>query len=326
MIADNIVHFARVLRDAGMAIGPDRVLAALSAVEVVGLDRREDVHAALSAVMLERHEQQTLFDAAFDAFFRDPKLLEQMMYLLLPKITGRGELQRAPRANRLAESTFGYSAGELIGRPVESLIPARYRHAHPRYRNGFLDETAARPMGAGRDLSGLRKDGSEFPVEVGINPVETGEGPMVLSVILDLSERKQSEKRIQDALTHVINAGEWILGPVDRLVSDAEHQRLEVVVTIGSLAEDFEMETQPQLLLADEPTGNLDTQRSVEIMELIARLNRERGITVIMVTHEPDMAAYARRVVRFVDGVVESDRLNPQRAPAAAGLTVQENV
>ena len=84
--------------------------------------------------------------------------------------------------------------------------------------------------------------------------------------------------------------------------------------------------TNPAVLLADEPTGNLDTQRSVEIMELIARLNRERGITVIMVTHEPDMAAYARRVVRFVDGVVESDRLNPPRAPAAAGLTVQENV
>ena len=72
--------------------------------------------------------------------------------------------------------------------------------------------------------------------------------------------------------------------------------------------------TNPAVLLADEPTGNLDTQRSVEIMELIARLNRERGITVIMVTHEPDMAAYARRVVRFVDGVVESDRLNPERA------------
>ena len=83
--------------------------------------------------------------------------------------------------------------------------------------------------------------------------------------------------------------------------------------------------TNPAVLLADEPTGNLDTQRSVEIMELIARLNRERGITVIMVTHEPDMAAYARRVVRFVDGVVESDRLNPERAGAPEGLTAQES-
>jgi uncharacterized protein with von Willebrand factor type A (vWA) domain len=104
MISENIVHFARVLRKAGMPIGPDRVLAALAAIEVVGLDRRDDVHAALSAVMLDRHEQQVLFDAAFDAFWRDPKLLEQLMYLLLPKITGRGEKQRPPRANRLAEA------------------------------------------------------------------------------------------------------------------------------------------------------------------------------------------------------------------------------
>ena len=104
MLAENLVHFSRILRDTGMTVGPDRVLAAIAAVEAVGLERREDVRAALSAVMLERHEQQTIFDAAFDAFFRDPKLLEQMMYLLLPKIQGRGEKQLPPRANRLAEA------------------------------------------------------------------------------------------------------------------------------------------------------------------------------------------------------------------------------
>ena len=65
--------------------------------------------------------------------------------------------------------------------------------------------------------------------------------------------------------------------------------------------------TGPKVLLADEPTGNLDTRTSQEIMELIAGLNRDRGITVLMVTHEPDMAAYAQRVVRFVDGRVDSD-------------------
>lgn len=105
------------------------------------------------------------------------------------------------RVNQLAETTFGYDARELIGQPVETLIPERYRHNHPHFRRGFLAEATARPMGLGRDLSGLRKDGSEFPVEIGINPVDTGEGIMVLSVILDLSERKQAEKRIQDALT-----------------------------------------------------------------------------------------------------------------------------
>ena len=65
--------------------------------------------------------------------------------------------------------------------------------------------------------------------------------------------------------------------------------------------------TNPLVLLADEPTGNLDSKRSHEIMELLTRLNGEQGITVIMVTHEPDMAAYARRIVHFVDGRVDSD-------------------
>ena len=65
--------------------------------------------------------------------------------------------------------------------------------------------------------------------------------------------------------------------------------------------------TSPMILLADEPTGNLDTRTSQEIMDLIVSFNRDRGITVLMVTHEPDIAAYARRVVRFVDGRVDSD-------------------
>ena len=65
--------------------------------------------------------------------------------------------------------------------------------------------------------------------------------------------------------------------------------------------------TEPQLLLADEPTGNLDTARSEEIMELLTGLNRTKGITVVMVTHEPDMAAYARRIIQFKDGLIETD-------------------
>jgi uncharacterized protein with von Willebrand factor type A (vWA) domain len=107
VIGDNIVHFGRVLRDAGMAVGPDRVLAAIAAVECVGLERRADVHAALAAVMIERHEQQALFDAAFDAFWRDPKLLERMMLELLPKVRGRGTMPEPPRSNRLAQALAG---------------------------------------------------------------------------------------------------------------------------------------------------------------------------------------------------------------------------
>ena len=64
------------------------------------------------------------------------------------------------------------------------------------------------------------------------------------------------------------------------------------------------------MLFADEPTGNLDTIRSLEIMELLTSLNRDRGITVIMITHEPEMAAFAKRVIHFRDGLVEIDKQN----------------
>ncbi len=68
--------------------------------------------------------------------------------------------------------------------------------------------------------------------------------------------------------------------------------------------------TEPAVLLADEPTGNLDTARSREVMDLLTSLNNDRGITIVMITHEPDMAAYAKRVIRFLDGRIESDQQN----------------
>jgi len=83
----------------------------------------------------------------------------------------------------------------------------------------------------------------------------------------------------------------------------------------------------PTVLLADEPTGNLDTARSREIMDLLRSLNDERGITIVMVTHEADMAAYARRVVHFTDGRVDRDESNPRptRGPSAAAAAAGGN-
>ena len=72
------------------------------------------------------------------------------------------------------------------------------------------------------------------------------------------------------------------------------------------------MVTRPVVLLADEPTGNLDSERSVEIMQFLIGLNRDDGVTIIMVTHEPDMAAYARRTVRFKDGLIDADHTHPE--------------
>jgi PAS domain S-box-containing protein len=110
--------------------------------------------------------------------------------------------------NAEAERVFGYTRNELLGKPVEMLVPERYRPKHPKLRTAFFADSVSRPMGTGRDLYGLRRDGSEFPVEIGLNSIQTEEGTMVLSAIVDISARKRLEERIHainSVLTHEIN-------------------------------------------------------------------------------------------------------------------------
>lgn len=102
--------------------------------------------------------------------------------------------------NAETEKLFGYSRTELINSPIESLVPARFRPNHPHLRDGFVHAPEARRMGAGRDLFAIRKDGSEFPVEIGLNPVQTAEGLFVLSAIVDITERKRNARQLESAL------------------------------------------------------------------------------------------------------------------------------
>lgn len=99
--------------------------------------------------------------------------------------------------NREAEILFTYRRDELLGRPVELLIPQEFQAAHPELRSSFFRQPSPRRMGAGRDLFGLRKDGSKFPVEIGLNPIETDQGLFVVSAIVDITERKRLENRFR---------------------------------------------------------------------------------------------------------------------------------
>jgi PAS domain S-box-containing protein len=100
--------------------------------------------------------------------------------------------------NAEAERLFGYARDELIGQPVEILVPERFRAVHPAKRAAFKDESSTRRIGHGGDLFALRKDETEFQVEIGLTPIRTARGALVLSVITDVSERKLAEEALAD--------------------------------------------------------------------------------------------------------------------------------
>ncbi len=99
--------------------------------------------------------------------------------------------------NAEAERLFGYGRAEVLDRPLDVLVPERFREKHRGHRAGFTTATGVRPMGAGLDLYGLRKDGTEFPVDVSLGPLETEEGSLVVAAVRDVSERKRAEEALR---------------------------------------------------------------------------------------------------------------------------------
>jgi protein-histidine pros-kinase len=115
----------------------------------------------------------------------------------------QGVLQSAPDAmvlidpsgrmvmvNRQTERVFGYASGEMLGQPVEMLLPERFRARHVEHVAGFFTSSDVRPMGARQPLLGLRKDGTEFPVDVSLSPIATESGKLVAAAVRDVSDRK----------------------------------------------------------------------------------------------------------------------------------------
>lgn len=163
--------------------------------------------------------------------------------------------------NRLAETTFGYQEQEMLGQLMEVLIPDRFRQAHPQLRTSFLLRPEARPMGAGRELFGLRKDGVEFPIEIGLNPIETEEGTMVLAAIVDITSRK-SAQLLQDA---ALKEKTMLLNEIHHRVKN----NLQVIISLLNMQANY---------VTDDNIKNvlIDSQARVRSMALIHQLLYER--------------------------------------------------
>lgn len=230
-------------------------------------------------------------------------------------------------ANAHAETMFGYAREELVGRSIETLVPPRSRAAHELHRQGFQKEWRPRAMGERRDLYAVRKDGTELPVEVGLNPIQTSEGRLVIASVVDISERKRSEleaARQRDEMAHLARVA--MLGELSGSLAHELNQPLAAILSNAQAAQRFLARDPPELERVTEILADIvksDKRAGAVITRLRSMLRKEEA------QHQPvDM----NEVVQEVLALMRSDLLNRQvnvrtelapRLPAVAGDRVQ---
>jgi len=218
---------------------------------------------------------------------------------------------RIALVNAAAEAVFGYARDELIGRPIELLIPDRLRAQHPGYRKDYFAAPNVRTMGAGRELFGRRKDGREVPVEIGLTPIETSDGVFALASIIDITARKEAElaaQRHRSELAHVTR-----IATMGELAASLAHELNQPLTAILSNA-------QAALRLLDADPGDLeeireilkdiveDDSRASEVIRRLRAFVRKEPLEVVPV----DLASIIQEVVLLVhsDAILRASRVS----------------